>query len=127
MENVKINVDDYEPYGLGDLYYGLISFISDYVTKNYNPMEILTTGESEYAIAITVMKRTLKEILEILKRTNEIYLPSLNKTVNLNTLTVEEQLALEERCKECLILSLTDFFERTVQGSRASSGIKQHR
>jgi hypothetical protein len=106
MNNIKINAEDYIEYGLGDIYYSLLTFISRYAAENYDPMEYIKNGTSKYAITVTTMKDGLKEILDYLKTTTEVYLPALNKNVQLNTLTIEEQLALEERCKEYLILKL---------------------
>lgn len=42
MENMKINIDDYEEFGLGDLYYTLIPFIADYARK-YDSFENFET------------------------------------------------------------------------------------
>ena len=106
MNDVKIDVNDYIEYGLGDIYYGLISFISSYVTQNYNPMEVLENENSKYSIAVTTMKYALKELLDYLKNVDEIYLPSLNRKVRISSLNMEEQLALEGRCKEFLISTL---------------------
>ena len=115
MENIKIDVEDYIQYGLGDIYYGLISFISNYVTQNYNPMETFQSDNSQYAFAVTIMKKSLKELLDYLKQTNEIYLPSLRRNINLKTLNIEEQLALEERCKEYLILKLNESLNKNLE------------
>lgn len=108
MENVKINVDEYSELGLGDIYYGLLTFIERYAMENYNPMEIFGTDTSQYATVITTMKSGVKELLDYLKKMDEVYIPSLNKSVKLSTLTMQEQLALEERCKEYLIAK-TDY------------------
>lgn len=110
---VKIRVEDYEDFGLGDIYYGLISFISSYVNQNFDPLEVFVLDgnqQSKYAIAIDVMKESLKELLEYLKKDGEVYLPKLNKSVNINSINVEEQLAVEERCKEYIILRLNEYF-----------------
>ncbi|MDO4963354.1 MAG: hypothetical protein Q4E75_04575 [bacterium] len=110
---VKIRVEDYEEFGLGDIYYGLLSFISKYVNQNFDPLEVLMLDDnqqSKYAIAINVMKESLKEILDYLKNNSEVYLPKLNKSVNINSINVEEQLAVEERCKEYMILKLNKYF-----------------
>lgn len=110
---VKIRVEDYEDFGLGDIYYGLISFISSYVNQNFDPLEVFVLDgnqQSKYAIAIDVMKESLKEILDYLKNNGEVYLPKLNKSVNINSINVEEQLAVEERCKEYIILRLNEYF-----------------
>ena len=114
MGNIKIDVNDYTEYGLGDIYYGLISFISKYATANYNPLEILENGESKYAIAIVTMKETLKELLDYFKANDTVFLPSLNRKVNIRSLNIEEQLALEERCKEYLIARLNSNLEEQV-------------
>lgn len=108
MENTKIDVNDYIEYGLGDIYYGLISFISKYATANYNPLEILENGESNYTIAITTMKEALKELLDYFKTNDTVFLPSLNREVNIKYLNIKEQLALEEKCKEYLIAKLNE-------------------
>ena len=105
---VKIRIEDYEEFGLGDIYYGLLSFISKYVNQNFDPLEVLMLDDnqqSKYAIARNVMKESLKEILDYLKRDGEVYLPKLNKSVNINSINIEEQLAVEERCKEYMILN----------------------
>lgn len=100
-------------YGLGDIYYGLISFISSYVNKNFDPMEVLNlsdTKQSNYAIAIEIMKSSLKEIMDYLKNGGEVYLPQYNKSVNIETINIHEQLAIEERCKEYMIAKLNEYF-----------------
>ena len=110
---VKIRIEDYEEFGLGDIYYGLLSFISKYVNQNFDPLEVLMLDDnqqSKYAIAMNVMKESLKEILDYLKRDGEVYLPKLNKSVNINSINIEEQLAVEERCKEYMILKLNEYF-----------------
>ena len=56
MENIKIDVNDYIEYGLGDIYYSLISFISKYVTTKYNLTEIFQDGDLKYAVAVATMK-----------------------------------------------------------------------
>ena len=115
MENIKIDVNDYIQYGLGDIYYGLISFISHYVTQNYNPIENFQSNNSQYALAVIIMKRNLKELLDYLKQTDEVYLPMLNRKIKLSTLTIDEQLALEERCKEYLILKLNEALNKNLE------------
>ena len=40
MENIKLDADEYVACGLGDIYYGLISFIGRYAQQNYDPFEI---------------------------------------------------------------------------------------
>ena len=110
---MKINIDDYEEFGLGDLYYTLISFIANYAQK-YKSFENFETGESKYATTIEIMKSSLKELLDYLKTVDEIYLPSLNKNVKLSTLNQKEQLALEERCKEYLVLKLSEVMNENI-------------
>ena len=105
---VKINVEDYEEYGLGDLYYGLITFISRYAPKKYNPMEIMEKNTSEYVMAVNTLKYALKEILDYLKTANEVYIPKLKRSINLKYLNSEEQKELEERCKEYMLLCLNN-------------------
>ena len=115
MEDIRINVDDYIEYGLEDIYYGLITFISKYVTSNYNPMEIFENEESKYAIAVTTMKGALKELLDYFKANDDVYLPSLNRKVKISTLNLEEQLALEERCKEYLIIKANEVLNNNLE------------
>ena len=55
---VKIRIEDYEEFGLGDIYYGLLSFISKYVNQNFDPLEVLMLDDnqqSKYAIAMKVI------------------------------------------------------------------------
>lgn len=115
MSEIKIDVNDYIESGLGDIYYGLITFISKYVTSNYNPMELFRTGESKYAVAVTTMKGALKELLDYFKANDDVYLPSLNRKVKISTLNLEEQLALEERCKEYLIAKLNETLSNNLE------------
>ena len=120
MNNIKIDVNDYIECGLGDIYYGLISFISEYANANFNPMEVFENGNSKYAVSITTMKGALKELLDYMKENGEVYLPSLNRKAKISTLNIEEQLALEERCKEYLIAKVNealsnDFESQTSQ------------
>ena len=119
MSGNKIDVNDYIEYGLGDIYYGLITFISNYVTANYNSMETFETDNSKYAVAVATMKGALKELLDYFKANGDVYLPSLNRKVKISTLNIEEQLALEERCKDYLIAklneALNDNLEEKVQ------------
>lgn len=112
---VKIRVEDYENYGLGDIYYGLISFISSYAIQNFDPLEDFTfdgNQQTKYATAVEIMKGSLKEILEYLKSGGKVYLPKFNKHVNINSINIEEQLAIEERCKEYIILKLNEYFTK---------------
>ena len=106
MENVRLNSDDYKSCGLGDVYYGLISFIGRYAEQNYSPIEIFDNGTSKYRTAIITMKSSLKTLLEYLKESDIVFIPSLNRNINLKSLNVQEQLALEERCKEYLLKNL---------------------
>lgn len=106
MENVRLNSDDYESCGLGDVYYGLISFIGRYAEQNYSPTEIFDNGISKYSVAIITMKSSLKILLDYLKEADIVFIPSLNRNINLKSLNVQEQLALEERCKEYLLKNL---------------------
>lgn len=115
MEEIQINAENYIPYGLGDIYYGLISFISSYVNQNYNPMEVFQNDNSRYAVAISTMKESLKELLDYLKVNDEIYIPSLNRNIKISTLTSNEQLALEERCKEYLVAKLNYVFSNEME------------
>ncbi len=120
---VKMNIEDYEEYGLGDIYYGLITFISRYTQEKYNPMEIFENNTSEYAIAVDTLKYSLKEILDYLKNAEQVYLPKLNRNINLQTLNAEEQKALEERCKEYMLLCLNNTMEayhKDENGSKKS-------
>ena len=106
MENIKLNADDYVSCGFGDIYYGLISFIGRYAEQNYSPIEIFGNGISKYKTAITTMKFSLKTLLDYLKTTDTVFIPSLNRNINLNLLNQEEQLALEERCREFILENL---------------------
>ena len=106
MENVKLNAEEYVSCGLGDIYYGLISFIGRYAEQNYSPIEIFDNGTSKYRTAIITMKSSLKTLLEYLKTTDTVFIPSLNRNINLNLLNQEEQLALEERCREFILENL---------------------
>lgn len=115
MSEIKIDVNDYIESGLGDIYYGLITFISKYVTSNYNPMELFETGDSKYAVAVTTMKGALKELLDYFKVNDDVYLPSLNRKVKISTLNFEEQLALEERCKEYLIIKANEVLNNNLE------------
>ena len=123
IENVKINIDYYIEYGLGDIYYGLINFISKYVTDNYNTMEFFKNGESKYAVAIATMKSALKELLDCFKRNDEVYLPSLNRNVKISNLNVGEQLALEERCKEYLVTKLNETLGENLEAQTSHKKI----
>lgn len=120
MSNVRINVEDYTECGLGDIYYGLISFIARHIEMNYSPRECFENGDSKYAIALVTMKSALKELLDYLKSTEEVYLPALNRSVSLSILTVQEQVALEERCKEYLILRLAHVLKPTLEETVSS-------
>lgn len=106
MENIRLNADEYVSCGLGDIYYGLISFIGRYAEQNYSPIEIFDNGVSKYKTAITTMKFSLKTLLDYLKTTDTVFIPSLNRNINLNLLNQEEQLALEERCREFILENL---------------------
>lgn len=106
MGNVRIDIDEYTACGLGDIYYGLLSFIERYIMQNYNFSKVSYNGVSEISIAIKTMKSSLKALLEYLKNVDTVFLPSLNRNINLKTLNQEEQLALEERCKEYLLENL---------------------
>ena len=106
MENIKLNAEEYVSCGLGDIYYGLISFIERYAEQNYSPIEIFDNGTSKYRTAIITMKSSLKTLLEYLKTTDTVFIPSLNRNINLNLLNQEEQLALEERCREFILENL---------------------
>ena len=107
----KIDAKNYETTGLGDIYYGLISFIGSYVSQNFDPMEALDLEENQkstYALAVEIMKNALKELLEYLKSNSNVFIPSLNREVEINHLNVEEQVALEERCKEYMVEKLNN-------------------
>lgn len=106
MKNEKIDVAKYTESGFGDLYYGLISFIGRYAGQNFDLFEINQDGVSQYATAVVEMKRSLSTILDYLTRVDEVFLPSLNRNVKLNCLNIEEYTALEERCKEYILLEL---------------------
>ncbi len=106
MNKTKIDVNDYVEFGLGDIYYDLISFIGRYVNDNYDAVEMLRTDNYEYAIAVDTMKSALKELLDYFKTHDDIYLPALDRKIKISTLNVKEQAALEERCKEYLIAKL---------------------
>lgn len=106
---VKINVDDYINYGLGDIYYGLISFIGRYATKNYDPLDTLNLPEdhqSKYALAIDTMKGTLKELLDYFISQDEIYLPNVERKIRISNLNVEDQKDLEDCCKYFILMNL---------------------
>lgn len=110
---VKIQVEDYEACGLGDIYYGLISFMTSYVNKNFDPLEGFTfdgSSQTKYSIAMDIMKTSIKELLDYMKNKGEVYLPQYNKSVNIDFINMEEQLAIEERCKEYMILKLNEYF-----------------
>ena len=115
MENEKLNIKQYEQNGLGNLYYGLISFIGRYVEQNYNPTEIFKGGYSYYAMAVIEMKKSLKELLNYLLAANEVFLPSLNRNVKLKNLNTKEQIALEDRCKEYILLNLNKTMEQYAE------------
>lgn len=110
MENIKLNIDEYESCGLGDIYRGLITFIERYIMQNYNFSKIsyngFSNGISEISIAIRTMKTSLKVLLDYLKESDIVFIPSLNRNINLKTLNQEEQFALEQRCKEYLLENL---------------------
>lgn len=84
----------------------LLSFIGRYAEQNYSPIEIFGNGISKYKTAITTMKFSLKTILDYLKTTDTVFIPSLNRNINLNLLNQEEQHALEERCREFILENL---------------------
>lgn len=124
---VKINVDDYSDYGLGDIYYGLISFIGRYANENYSPLDTINMPEgyqSNYAMAIDTMKGTLKELLDYFKSHDEIYLPNVQRKVRISTLSVQDQKALEECCEYLMITNLQTVMEQN-QSYSASSGIRR--
>ena len=111
---VRIKIEDYQGYGLDDLYYGLISFISKYATANFDPMENLDISSdnlSTYAFAINNMKTSIKAMLDFFKETREVYIPALNKKISLDSMNMEEQLALEKRCQEYIITTLNQSLE----------------
>ena len=120
MDKAKIDISDYTNYGLEDLYYELITFVSKYANQNYDPLEILQNDSSKYAFAISTMKAGIKELLDYLKTVEEIYFPKLNRTVRLNSLTIEEQSALAERCKEYLV-SIVEYALKEHYGVENSS------
>ena len=123
VNKIKIDVNDYIDCGLGDIYYGLITFISNYVTTNYNPMEAFETGDSKYAVAVITMKGALKELLDYFKSNDDVYLPSLNRKVKISTLNIEEQLALEERCKDYLIAKLNMVLSNNLENQTPHKSI----
>lgn len=122
MKNVKLNPDEYIINGLGDIYFSLISFIGNYVEKNYNPFDIDDKNNSEYANVLISMKKSLKEILDFLIITDEVFIPSLNRTVNLKKLNIIEQKALEERCKEYILIRLSYYKEVLEDNKQKSRG-----
>ncbi len=87
-------------------------------------MEIFENNTSEYAIAVDTLKHSLKEILDYLKNAEEVYLPKLNRNVNLQTLNAEEQKALEERCKEYMLLCLSNTIEAYQKEENSSKKSK---
>ena len=123
MNNVKIDVNDYSEYGLDDIYYGLLSFISQYVTANYNPLEVFENEKSTYAVAITTMKGALKELLDYFKSNDEIYLPSINKKVKISTLSITEKQAVEEVCKEYMVAKLNDALTNNFENKSSRGAI----
>ena len=68
------------------------------------------------------MKDSLKTLLEYLKDADTVFLPSLNRNINLKTLNQERQLALEARCKEYLLQNLnavmTQGLEQKNEGNK---------
>ena len=119
MDNVKINVDDYVEHGLGDTYYGLTSFMSRYVTENFDPMEVFENDKSKYATAVSLMKSRLKDVLDYLKDNDEVYLPELNRNVKISSLTLEEQKALERRCSEYLIQNMDNILNNDLENQNS--------
>jgi len=106
MENTKLNIEEYISCGFGDIYNSLISFIGRYIEQNYNPFEISSNGVSNYSTAIRTMKASLKVLLDYLKAADTVFIPSLNRNINLKLFNIDEQRALEDRCKEYLLLNL---------------------
>jgi len=108
LKNVNINMETYNEKGFGDLYLSLISFIGRYAEENFDPLEVFQNEVSNYALAIIEMKKSLKAILDYLITVDEVYLPSLNRNVKLKSLTFEEQIELEKRCKEYILINLNN-------------------
>ena len=116
---VKINTDDYLEYGLGDIYYGMISFIGKYVNENYDPLEVfeLPNGyQSKYALAMDTMKVSLKELLDYFKLHDEIYLPNVGRKIRISNLNIEDQKDLEECCKDFMLMNLEAVKELSKKG-----------
>jgi len=83
-------------------------------------MDILQNGNSQYALAVTTMKSGIKELLDYLKTVDEVYLPSLNRIVRISSLNIDEQTALEQRCKEYLILKLNNTLNAEKENNMSS-------
>jgi len=106
MENPKLNIEEYVSCGFGDIYCSLITFIQRYAIQNCSSSNISYNGISEYSFAIRSMKASLKVLLDYLKEIDTVFIPSLNRNINLKLFNIEEQKALEERCKEYLLQNL---------------------
>ena len=105
------DVKNYEKAGLSDLYYGLISFIGQYATQNFNPLagfNFDNNSQTVYAIAINTMKQSLKELLDFFMQNKVLYIRSLGRNIDINLLNVEEMLALEEQCQEYIVIKLKE-------------------
>ena len=111
MENVRLDIDEYTACGLGDIYCGLISFIQRYAIQNHNSFE----GVYNYSIIMKTMKASLKILLDYLKTADTVFIPSLNRNIDLKTLNQEEQLALEARCKEYLLQNLNAVMNQSLE------------
>ena len=105
MENIKINIEEYPEY-LGDIYYSLLTFVEKYVNQNFDPMESLTSEQSDYAKAKIIGKEAIKELLDHFTQYDEIILNTTRECVRISGLTYEEQLRLLEDCKIYIMESL---------------------
>ncbi len=105
MENIKINIEEYPEY-LGDIYYSLLTLVERYANQNFDPMESLTSEQSDYSNAIKIGKKAIKELLDHFTQYDEIILNTTGECVKISELTYEEQLKLLEDCEKYIMESL---------------------
>ena len=109
-----MKLEDYETYGLSDIYLHSISFISSYVVQNYDPMEVFNIkegSESDYAFAQRKMKEAAKAILDEIKKTKKIHLNTIDKTFDLSNMTIDDQAILEKEIDNALVAYVNECFE----------------
>ena len=109
-----MKLEDYEQFGLSDIYLHSISFISNYVVQNYDPMEVFNVeegSESDYAFAQRKMKEAAKAILDEIKKSKQIHLNTIDKTFDLSNMNIQYQNILEKEIDDALISYVNKCFE----------------